>query len=499
LKPGQAKPSISGLSGKTSFPGVLGGQIAEATTSWSLASGAIGVQLSEKFDKGALASIAQGRGAILAGQLMPKLAAENAFKRWSIRPLDPLGSSEKLEAWMRPGSIAIGKPFADRSSINNFPTLLDQISGRINQIAGAGKITLLQDQLSSGALASIAQGRGAILAGQLMPKLAAENAFKRWSIRPLDPLGSSEKLEAWMRPGSIAIGKPFADRSSINNFPTLLDQISGRINQIAGAGKITLLQDQLSSGALASIAQGRGAILAGQLMPKLAAENAFKRWSSVSAADWMERLWRVPALFQRMERAERELAAVYPTGARLAVLLRHVGVGRAVEMLELMVSSGPAPLVAVLAEIVLDPSALKAFEVAVEAACLSSQAENDLIHALEHLGEGDPDRAFPPLVTGLEGALRDAVRAQGDRKKRPNARALAAVLSLDKDHQLLIGEIYSEVNDGRHGNELDRHAACVLALVGLTIWMDECLEKPAVEWLGRELDHRLTKHPALAA
>ena len=63
----------------------------------------------------------------------------------------------------------------------------------------------------------------------------------------------------------------------------------------------------------------------------------------------------------------------------------------------------------------------------------------------------------------------------------------------------MIDEIYSEANDGRHGKELDRHAACILALVGLTIWMDECLEKPAVEWLGRELDHRLTKPPVLAA
>ena len=195
---------------------------------------------------------------------------------------------------MRPGSIAIGKSFANRANISNFPMLLDQISSRINEIAGAGKITLLQDQLSSGALASIAQGKGAILAGQLMPKLASENAFKRWSIRPLDPPGGSEKLEAWMRPGSIAIGKSFANRANISNFPMLLDQISSRINEIAGAGKITLLQDQLSSGALASIAQGKGAILAGQLMPKLASENAFKRWSSVSAADRMERLWRAP-------------------------------------------------------------------------------------------------------------------------------------------------------------------------------------------------------------
>ncbi len=355
---------------------MLSGWIGETTKSWSLMSGAIGVQLAEKFDKGALASIAQGKGAVLAGQLMPKLASENAFKRWSIKPLDMPGSSDKLEAWMRPGYIAMGESLTDRASIN-FPTLLDQISSRINEIAGAGKVTLLQDQLSSGALASIAQGKGAVLAGQLMPKLASENAFKRWSIKPLDMPGSSDKLEAWMRPGYIAMGESLTDRASIN-FPTLLDQISSRINEIAGAGKVTLLQDQLSSGALASIAQGKGAVLAGQLMPKLASENAFKRWSSVLTPDWMERLWRIPALFQRMERVERELAAVDPAGARLAVLLRHVGVERAVEMLELMASRGPAPLIAVLAEIVLDPSTLKTFEVAVGTACLSSQVKNDL-------------------------------------------------------------------------------------------------------------------------
>lgn len=90
------------------------------------------------------------------------------------------------------------------------------------------------------------------------------------------------------------------------------DVLGGRIGETTKSWSLmsgaigVQFAEKFDNGALASIAQGKGAVLAGQLMPKLASENAFKRWSSVSTADWMERLWRIPALFQRMERVERD-------------------------------------------------------------------------------------------------------------------------------------------------------------------------------------------------
>jgi hypothetical protein len=207
------------------------------------------------------------------------------------------------------------------------------------------------------------------------------------------------------------------------------------------------------------------------------------------------RMSRVRRLYELMDELESELGQSDPTAARLTVLLRHVGVGRALAMMELMLAKGPQPLIDALGGVLLTEQARKIFLAAVRESGLSAQPAEDIEHALEHLENEECDRAFPPLLTGLEGAFRHTARVQGDRRKRSNARAVAAVLGIEKEHELLIGTIYGEANDGRHGEEMDRRAACILALAGLIVWIDFSMEMPAVRWLGRELDQRLTIAP----
>jgi hypothetical protein len=208
-------------------------------------------------------------------------------------------------------------------------------------------------------------------------------------------------------------------------------------------------------------------------------------------------IWgRTPELFSRLARVEQELEASDPNCARLSVLLDKVGVGHALTLMERMVSEGAQPLIDILGEILLEPETLSKFAEVVRKADLPYHAEKDLLHALGHLSEGEPDDAFPSFVSGLEGAFRHEVRRRGDRKKRPNARALAVALGMEKEHELLVAAIYDHANDGRHGAELNRRDACVLISVGLVLWMTECCEQPAMDWLGRELNQRLSA-PAL--
>jgi hypothetical protein len=213
--------------------------------------------------------------------------------------------------------------------------------------------------------------------------------------------------------------------------------------------------------------------------------------SAERISSWTKGLQRVPSLFLRLEALERELAETDPACSRLSVLLDHVGVGRAIAVMEQMVERGTKPLVDLLEDALLDSSALEHFRHAVKSAALPDLVKGDLLHALDHLLEDSPNHALPPLFTGLEGAFRHALLARGDERKRSNARSIAAALGMKKDHELLIGTIYSQGNNGRHGADLDRREACVLALVGLVLWMDECQGEPAVEWLGQQLEHRL--------
>lgn len=203
--------------------------------------------------------------------------------------------------------------------------------------------------------------------------------------------------------------------------------------------------------------------------------------------------FRVADLLQRMESVERQLLEMDPGLGRLLILLRYVPLGRALAMMELMVSRGREPFLEVLAKVLLDPSRIEVFRTVVSAASLPASVEKDLLHAFEHLEEREVDLAFPPLIGGLEGAMRDAARARGDRKIRRNARSVAAIL-FDTDYELLIGMIYSEANDGRHGVPFDRRAGCVLALVGLVVWMNDCQQRPAIPWLGQEVGRSLAEH-----
>jgi hypothetical protein len=243
---------------------------------------------------------------------------------------------------------------------------------------------------------------------------------------------------------------------------------------------------QQSLGGLQGLTAGRRAVLeAGATLDQIFPRS---RNHLLGLQDFVERAKSTSNLLLRREIVEEELAEADPISARLAVLLGHVGVGKALQIMELMLAEGRDALLSLLGRVLLSPDSLEVFSRAVEEAPLSRHVELDLRHALEHLVDGDTSRAFPPLITGLEGALRDSARARGNFRKPKSARGVAAALKMKKDHEHLIGDVYKVTNDGRHGEDLDREVGCVLGLVGLVVWMDDCLDQPAVKWLGRRLE-----------
>jgi hypothetical protein len=401
--------------------------------------------------------------------------------------------TEALGAWKPPtaGHLIGGK------GIGVSAALLDQYKPALIKGGPFGPDGAFSHQIAASARAAfVDQGVGRQLSQSVLESVGGAKRFGKASnllgprdssARLLQQLGVSRSLGA---PGAepIARWKPptaghLIGGKGIGVSAALLDQYKPALIKGGPFGPDGAFSHQIAASARAAfVDQGVGRQLSQSVLRLLA--EGFP--SSLLSG----RL--VPSLFDRMDRVERELKESDPACARLSVLLEQVGVGRALALMERMLAEGSAPLLEVLGDVLLSAEALGTFTEVVRSADLPVLVEGDLIHALEHLLEEEADHALPPLLNGLEGALRDAAIKRGDSRRRPNARSLAAALKMKKDHELLVATIYDRTNDGRHGAELDRKEACVLVLVGLVLWMTECCDEPGTKWLGREVDKRLS-------
>lgn len=117
-----------------------------------------------------------------------------------------------------------------------------------------------------------------------------------------------------------------------------------------------------------------------------------------------------------------------------------------------------------------------------------------ILHALEHVKEGEYALAVSPLLTGLEGAIKQAAVELsvidedrwlvGETKKdkhnrRHSADALIRELKLDQEferflHRALFGKRGNPIRHG--GKPASTRRSALLAVVGVVGWMDVCLQ-----------------------
>ena len=138
---------------------------------------------------------------------------------------------------------------------------------------------------------------------------------------------------------------------------------------------------------------------------------------------------------------------------------------------------------------------------------LTDVQRDHLQHGLEHAQRGEFDRAIPPLMHGMEGALWSTARALSvidakrrlvNRPRRPRARSIEPVI-----RELPGGEGFSTFvihrvfggsgNVVRHG-ELggDGRQRALFLVVAVAGWLDAVMEVPAHEVLGHMLSEQLS-------
>jgi hypothetical protein len=116
-----------------------------------------------------------------------------------------------------------------------------------------------------------------------------------------------------------------------------------------------------------------------------------------------------------------------------------------------------------------------------------------ILHALEHVKQGEYTLAVSPLLTGLEGSIKQAAvglsildedrwlvgESKNKKNRRHSADAIIKELKLDHEferflHRALFGK---QGNPVRHGEKpTNTRRSALLAVVGLVGWMDVCLQ-----------------------
>jgi hypothetical protein len=140
---------------------------------------------------------------------------------------------------------------------------------------------------------------------------------------------------------------------------------------------------------------------------------------------------------------------------------------------------------------------------------LTAVQRDHLQHGLEHAGCGEFERAIPPLMHGMEGALWstarglsviDAKRRLINRPRMPRARSIEPVI-----RELPTGEGFSTFiihrvfggsgNVVRHGElGLDGRPRALFLVVAVAGWLDAVMDVPAHEVLGHMLGEQLSAH-----
>jgi hypothetical protein len=302
-------------------------------------------------------------------------------------------------------------------------------------------------------------------------------------------LGPTMKVNKISEPGLVslftdiqksALGSPLAGLSgSLATIDPLhlepLSKISSRA--LMGLGLDRAISD-IASMTLRERLPDLSSILRGPLM----VHETFDKWTE---------------FFRRRDAIEAQLD---PEAKRLLFVLDHMGFGHAMQVMELMVEKGIDPLIDLLGQVLLDDDFLVQIdELLAEAAPLRETVRQHLRHGIEHLRAGEFHHAGPPLVTGLEGALRDGAR-QRSNKKIPNAESAIMIIEFEQPQDLFLRQVvYSpkHANNVRHGEDVDPRAMSVLALVALLLWLEKFSSLSMMIWLGRtlgsEFQGRLTR------
>jgi hypothetical protein len=215
-------------------------------------------------------------------------------------------------------------------------------------------------------------------------------------------------------------------------------------------------------------------------------------------------LWRLPPqvqttfdrwreMFERRQNLEQRLADT--PAHRLVFILDHMGFGYAMRLMERMADRGIEPLVDLLEQVLMEAEVLARLDAAVQdAQLLRPGVRRHLRHGIGHLQAGEFHDALPPLLIGLEGALRDGARAQSDNKAFPNARSAIMVIKFDAPQELYLRQVVYATGQGnnvRHGEDADSRRLSVFALVGLLLWLERFTSLSTMLWLGRNLEAEL--------
>jgi hypothetical protein len=255
---------------------------------------------------------------------------------------------------------------------------------------------------------------------------------------------------------------------------------------------VTALTRGLSAD-LASVAGSLGVsalgahALSNLAMPKLATEafEESRRW--FATIDRFSKRWEQSALW---------------------FMLSSLSIGHIHHMADMEPAEVEHDLLRALEAIVIDGDYAQALSSALDTAPHLTAVQRDhLQHGLEHAGRGEFERAIPPLMHGMEGALWSTARGLSviDAKRRlinkprmPRARSIEPVI-----RELPTGEGFSTFiihrvfggsgNVVRHGElGLDGRPRALFLVVAVAGWLDAVMDVPAHEVLGHMLGEQLS-------
>jgi len=191
-------------------------------------------------------------------------------------------------------------------------------------------------------------------------------------------------------------------------------------------------------------------------------------------------------------------------------MLSSLSIGHIHHMADMEPAEVEHDLLRALEAIVIDGDYAQALSSALDKAPYLTDVQRDhLQHGLEHAGRGEFERAIPPLMHGMEGALWSTARGLSviDAKRRlinkprmPRARSIEPVI-----RELPTGEGFSTFiihrvfggsgNVVRHGElGLDGRPRALFLVVAVAGWLDAVMDVPAHEVLGHMLGEQLSAH-----
>jgi hypothetical protein len=216
--------------------------------------------------------------------------------------------------------------------------------------------------------------------------------------------------------------------------------------------------------------------------------------------EWGTMVARISRDFEVAMRAATQLPSVTfdlrstPAGQFIATwensslwfLIAHMEMGRTRALSRLERDDAEEALMLAIEHAVTDPSFIDALRADLShVPFLGDAARDHLDHGLAHVGDAEWRHAVPPLLVGLEGALRATARRlnvmrSDDRYLGPphkpvaGAQAVLQLLDLNDDYRrFMLRRVYADADDYRHGSAEDgERTQALLVVVGLAGWLD---------------------------